>query len=521
MRFEDLSYTEEDLEKDAVHYLKTQVYEPSFTDNIKKFIAADLKDFQRNYDDAEYAYCNVFYDEYQKGYTVENDEMIPVPDKHKLEQLLWPIFESFGAEKEYVTQYTDILETEFKKNTFSTHMEPFFLPNGGVIATSVVAYTRNPLFSVYAIVREWCMALHIKNMYPQLMRKFGLKYQNLRRDDNAEAKASKMDEFRDKYKHTLQHIGVLRAIHSSVFAYAYMFLCGVRTNETATAERFIFDNSSSAISLLLQGESVRNFDYPITKYVIDKFKEGLYKEFLFDDNTINWNELYKFTLDAINKAGFDNVRLCGFESIEARVMREYWNKSPNMQSMLKVLRNLALEGNNPVINGLIEMCEYRLGRPDKKREKLEHFLEETRRLLRERHHKTKTYMIAQDLVSMFPSVFLVYFQWHHNFRNIYPKVPKKKINEELHLQKVRADEQLILSKKSNETLKNMLLKDALKYQQQQSLAAQQSINKQKSQTEKLRAILQNREKTANDMAMLQNKKNATLTMVDRSMQYSY
>jgi hypothetical protein len=162
-----------------------------------------------------------------------------------------------------------------------------------------------------------------------------------------------------------------------------------------------------------------------------------------------------------------------------------------------------------------------LGRPDKKREKLEHFLEETRRLLRERHHKTKTYMIAQDLVSMFPSVFLVYFQWHHNFRNIYPKVPKKKINEELHLQKVRADEQLILSKKSNETLKNMLLKDALKYQQQQSLAAQQSINKQKSQTEKLRAILQNREKTANDMAMLQNKKNATLTMVDRSMQYSY
>ena len=166
-----------------------------------------------------------------------------------------------------------------------------------------------------------------------------------------------------------------------MFAYAYIYLKAVLTKEVITAENFIMDSSSSKVTLLLQGESITNFDFPVTKYVLEKLKSGMYEDFLTDEGKINWNALYVYTFNAIKEAGFEGVHFFGFDSIEAKTMRSFWNKSSSMQSMLKILRKLALENNNPVFNRLIEGCEYRLGRPDKAKEKMEQFIEDTRRIM--------------------------------------------------------------------------------------------------------------------------------------------
>ena len=56
---------------------------------------------------------------------------------------------------------------------------------------------------------------------------------------------------------------------------------------------------------------------------------------------------------------------------------------------------------------------------------------------------TQPRTMDQTLIAAFPSVFLVYFQWHHNLRTIYPKVPKKQVEENtLRTQRLQADDKL-------------------------------------------------------------------------------
>ena len=96
---------------------------------------------------------------------------------------------------------------------------------------------------------------------------------------------------------------------------------------------------------------------------------------------------------------------------------------------------------------------------------MEQFIEDTRRILAARAYElTKPRTMDQTLIAAFPSVFLVYFQWHHNFRNVYPKVPKKKVDENLLVtQKQQAEEKL----------KNRIYADDVQKVKYQEVARQQ------------------------------------------------
>ena len=324
-------------------------------------------------------------------------------------------------------------------------------------------------------------------------------------------------DFKDKYHRIFKNIGLLRALHASVFSYAYMYIKGVQTHDADIAEQFIMDNSTYQLTMLLNGEPVKHFDFPVTKYVLERFHEGKYKELMIDDERINWEALYKFTFDAISEAGYEGVRTLGFDSIEAKSMRSFWNKSANMQSMLKALRLLASENPDPVFRRLIEGCEYHLGRKDKDKKKMERFIEETRKIMRQRTYEmsTRPQTMGQELVARFPSVFLVYFQWHHNFRNIYPKffpfdmegTPKDKIQRTLFMQaKAKAyDEQnrykLELEQKQ---LSTVLMEQSKSqtyssvYQKTQEEVNQTDVNERQN---KLREILMNKERTLAQMSI--------------------
>lgn len=502
-RFASLKYTREALEHDAIHYLKTQVYEPSYVNQVKEFIAADLQDFKEYYDDNEYIFHNVYYDEYVRSYREERDTLLPVIDYHKLTADLEDDFSRLDMDDDEIEGYCVMLENEFRKNAFCSHMEPYFLGYDAVVATVIAGYSRDPIFSIYSMVREWAMAFHFKRMYPQHMRHFGYRYQTIRENFKGEERLRKMVNFRNKYKLTLQNIGTLRAIHSSVFAYSYLYVRASLSQEQELIEDFILEAASSQIYLLLEGESINTVDFPIVKWALEELKSGRYKEMIVDNGRIDWDALYDFASEAIQSAGgMDNLRSMGFDGISAKSIRSFWNKSANMQKMLKILRQMAMDNSDPIINSLIEMCEYRLGRPsDKSKKRMERFIEYTRRLMAARAYElTRPRTMAQELIAAFPSVFLVYFQWHHNFRNIYPKVPPKQVYSEQQKQHQQAEATLINKVKTvdydkqrlAETLREQETTTRQNYENNlRNMLTQEENKKLASDKDGMRLVLQN------------------------------
>ena len=261
---------------------------------------------------------------------------------------------------------------------------------------------------------------------------------------------------------------------------------------------------------------------------MQQLKSGRCKELINHDATINWDALYDFVDEMIKSAGgMENLRSIGFDGIAAKTIRSFWNKSANMQKMLKILRQLAMGNSDPIINRLIEMCEYRLGRPsDKSKKKMERFIEYTRKLLAAHAYElTKPRTMDQTLIAAFPSVFLVYFQWHHSFRTIYPKVPKKQVEEQQNKTKQQAEEALRNKamreetatrnkQHAEDTLKNTIAWNETKTKAKNDMQ-EEALRKSHSETDisrrvikeaeyqaknvadenKMRTIMQNREKT--------------------------
>lgn len=514
MRLSDLTYSDEELESDALHFFKTQVYEPDYVHKVKEFIADDLRDFKKSYDNTEYLFLNIYYDEFQDGYVETDGKKSPKLDFDLLTLFLDKRFKRFDIDEEEVERYVSLLIGEFEKNAFCTHMEPYFVEENAVVATIMAGYSESPLFSVYDLAREWCMAMHLKFMYPTQVRKFGNRYQQIQREYTGDERLRRLIDFKDKYHRIFQNIGLLRAIHASVFSYAYIYIKGVQSGDVDVAEEFIMDNSTYQLTLLLNGEPINHFDFPVTKYVLERFHEGKYKEFMLEDNKINWEALYKFTFDAISEAGYEGVRTLGFDSIEAKTMRSFWNKSANMQSMLKALRMLVSDNHDPVFSRLIEGCEYHLGRPDKSKKKMERFIEETRKVMRARAYDlTRPQTMAQELIARFPSVFLVYFQWHHNFRNIYPKffpfdmegTPRDKVQRTLFMQaKTKSiDEQNRYKSELNQkSLKTVLLEQSNSQLYTGTYQKSRAVNEMEDneRQNKMREILMNKEKTMAQMS---------------------
>ena len=106
MRLSDLTYSDEDLEKDALHFFKTQVYEPEYVHQVKEFIADDLRDFKQNYDNFEYVFLNIFYDEYQKGYVEIDGKKSPNIDEEALQEFLAKRLKRFSIDEEEIERYS-------------------------------------------------------------------------------------------------------------------------------------------------------------------------------------------------------------------------------------------------------------------------------------------------------------------------------------------------------------------------------------------------------------------------------
>ena len=169
-----------------------------------------------------------------------------------------------------------------------------------------------------------------------------------------------------------------------------------------------------------------------------------------------------------------------------------------------------MDRSDPIISRLIEMCEYRLGRPvDKEKKKMERFIEHTRRLMAARAYElTRPQSMDQMLISAFPSVFLVYFQWHHNFRKVYPKDPPQKVAYENNQKKKRQAEDTLKNKVAYEDsqLKKRQAEDNLKnkitYEEQtrDKNIKEETARKQRDDAELSRFVIKESENKAQTKA---------------------
>ena len=199
-----------------------------------------------------------------------------------------------------------------------------------------------------------------------------------------------------------------------------------------------------------------------------------------------------------------------------------------MQKMLKILRRLAMDNNDPIINSLIEMCEYRLGRPkDKEKKKMERFIEYTRKLMMRRSYELmQPRTMAQELLSAFPSVFLVYFQWHHNFRNIYPKVPEKQVYYERQKQQRQQAESKLVNKIQTEDIQKARVRDAMNDQQNRNRYEYENTTRNNLQSDKkvkenireddnrMRLVIQNKEKEFRENVETERKNNQNISIAN-------
>ena len=206
MRFSDLKYTQQELENDAINYLETQIYQPSYSHLVKKFIKDDLVDFKRYYDDAEYGFYSIYYDEYIKGYVEDGNEVMAQFNNKRLLQELNEDFGSLGIEIGQLEKYIEYLELMFRKNAYCSHMEPYFIGTEGVVTVVISGYSQNPIYSIYDMVRQWCLALHLKKMYPTLTRRFGYQYQEIREKYVGEERKENLAKLAAKNKITSDNI---------------------------------------------------------------------------------------------------------------------------------------------------------------------------------------------------------------------------------------------------------------------------------------------------------------------------
>jgi len=146
---------------------------------------------------------------------------------------------------------------------------------------------------------------------------------------------------------------------------------------------------------------------------------------------------------------------------------------------------------------------------------MERFIEETRKIMRAKAYEmsTRPQTMGQELIARFPSVFLVYFQWHHNFRNIYPKffpfdmegTPKDKLQKTLFMQaKVKAfDEQNRYKRElEQKSLNNVLFEQSNSQLTNSTFQKQRENEMQDNERQnKLREILMNKEKTMAQLSM--------------------
>lgn len=270
MFISELTYTDEQLEQDTVRFIKTQIYAPSYALPLKEFMTPDIEALRHQFNDAQNHFASIWYDDFQKGNIWKKGKLYPRLDHEKLEQFVETVF--MHILRGETPLYLSVLQDKFNTPRCTSVIVPYRNKlTSNLAVTALNGYGRNPWFSIFNISRNWCLALHEKR-------------------------------FRSSERFRL-----LQEIHANIFANLYLYLKALESGDKRTTiaiRHFIIQNAAETTELEGEVIDVREFDYPITKYVIQSLDPETASSLYNPTGEINFIKLYNFSFESIFQSGF-------------------------------------------------------------------------------------------------------------------------------------------------------------------------------------------------------------------------
>ena len=266
----ELTYTEAQLEEDTVRFIKTQIYSPAYAENLRTFLNPEIEIFRRQFCDAQNHVECLWCTDYYRGNIWKKGKLYPRPDENKLKDFIsLKYIDTLRSETESLfRQVKEKLVLSIHNSSFISYRSPI-TNNLGV--TILCGYSLNPYHSIYDIARLWCTSLHEK------------KFRN-------------SDQFR-----------LLQNIHSNIFANLYLYLKALESgdkNTTVAIRRFILQNAAD-ITVIEDNElDLHEFDYPITKYVLQSLDPETAASLYTPKGELNFIKLYNYSFECIFQSGF-------------------------------------------------------------------------------------------------------------------------------------------------------------------------------------------------------------------------
>ncbi len=270
MFISELTYTDEQLEQDTVRFIKTQIYAPSFAPALKEFMLPDILAFRNQFNDVQNHFESIWYDEFQKGNIWKKGKLYPRLDREKLENLANTYF--MPMLRGETSLYFSILQEKYNTPKCTSIIVPYRNKiNLNLAITALNGYGKNPWYSIFNISRNFCLALHEK------------KFRN-------------SEQFK-----------LLQEIHANIFANLYIYLKALESGDKQTTiaiRYFIYQNSAENTEIDGESINLHEFDYPITKYVIQSLDPETASSLYNSNGELNFIKLYNFSFESIFQSGF-------------------------------------------------------------------------------------------------------------------------------------------------------------------------------------------------------------------------
>lgn len=308
MLISELTYTDEQLEQDTVRFIKNQVYSPAYVSPLQEFLNSDIDAFRRQFNDAQNHFESIWCEGFHKGNLWRKGKLYPRLNRDAIREFADMNF--FSTLHRETAVYGSILEE--KANTPKNHSILVAWrgnDTGNLAVTAINGYSINPYHSIYNIARNWCTAIHEK-----------------------------------KFRNSIQ-FRLLQHIHANIFANLYLYLKALESGDKKTIiiiRQFIYQTAAETTEIDDENLDLSEFDYPVTKYVLQSLDPQTASELYNSQGEINFIKLYNYSFESIFQSGFatlylrddDHYKLFHLYISEINMLKEQLSKQKIFEKLL-------------------------------------------------------------------------------------------------------------------------------------------------------------------------------------------
>lgn len=290
------AYTEQDVDKDIKHLLRTGHFKPAYANIASEFLQPEIDNCKKTINDAHH-HLTVF-----KQDTM-NEETL-----HKKPEDINPVLDRLHFEPRQRAFWFNY----FVKPVHGRQKEPplSILQNGGQKEIMYpFGFVTDAFYTVYTEIHELMHAMQGKYFVFEALDKFykehyELLYQGKSRDEAIALQTLKNPALKEE----LHYTRCFMEIQANAAAACYMMLKAVESGDqkiiSAVEKRLLNESASMSDALTNENLGLAYFDYPATKQIIEEVKQGKCSSLLDEKGLLNWENLYAYTKTKIDEMGY-------------------------------------------------------------------------------------------------------------------------------------------------------------------------------------------------------------------------